>query len=56
MQLKTSNSMENKYELGNNSNEKDPGVSINHKLSLKQEWDTITIRSLRNHRLHNNNN
>lgn len=37
MQLKTNNSVETKYELDSDSNEKDSGVSISHELSLRGE-------------------
>jgi hypothetical protein len=39
MQLKNNNSVETKYELNSDSNEKDSGVSISHGLSLKGEWN-----------------
>lgn len=39
MQLKTNNSVEIKYGLDNDSNEKDSGVSISHELGLKGEWN-----------------
>lgn len=37
MQLKTNNGTETKYELDNDSNEKDSGVSISRELGLKRE-------------------
>lgn len=39
MQLKTNNSAETKYELDNDTKERDSGVSISHELSLKGEWN-----------------
>lgn len=44
MQLKTNNSTKTKYELDNDFNEKDSGVSISHKLSLKWEWNEKLVQ------------
>lgn len=44
MQLKTNNSMETKYELDNDSNEKDSGISISRELSLKREGNEEPVR------------
>lgn len=44
MQLKTNNSTETKYELDNDSSEKDSGISISHELGLKREWNEEPVQ------------